>query len=154
ARMAAVVMADGSHSAAPPCRNGAASPPNTYPCQPRGFPRRGAGQQRLWVGAGVPAGMIRCEDVHKTFTQGGRRVEALRGATLATPGPGFYAIMGQSGSGKTTLLHLLAAMDRPDSGLIEVAGEDVGALSERAATLYRRKRIGVVFQQYNLIPTL
>jgi putative ABC transport system ATP-binding protein len=98
--------------------------------------------------------MIRCEDVHKTFTQGGRRVEALRGATLATPGPGFYAIMGQSGSGKTTLLHLLAAMDRPDSGLIEVAGEDVGALSEREATLYRRRRIGVVFQQYNLIPTL
>ncbi len=102
--------------------------------------------------------MIRCEDVHKTYTQpsrgGGRRVEALRGATLVTPGPGFYAIMGQSGSGKSTLLHLLAAMDRPDSGRIEVDGVDVGALSEREATLFRRKRIGVVFQQYNLIPTL
>ncbi|MFG0285867.1 MAG: ABC transporter ATP-binding protein [Phycisphaerales bacterium JB039] len=98
--------------------------------------------------------MIRCEDVHKSFMQGGRRVEALRGATLATPGPGFYAIMGQSGSGKTTLLHLLAAMDRADSGLIEVDGIDVGSLDERAATLFRRKRIGVVFQQYNLIPTL
>lgn len=98
--------------------------------------------------------MIRCRDVHKSYELGGRRVEALRGFSLEIPEPGFYAIMGQSGSGKSTLLHLLAALDRPDSGEVEVGGRAVHAMGEREATAYRRRDIGIVFQSFNLIPTL
>ncbi|GIW74159.1 MAG: ABC transporter ATP-binding protein [Phycisphaerales bacterium] len=98
--------------------------------------------------------MIRCQGLHKRYALGPRTVHALRGLDLAIDQPGFYAIMGQSGSGKSTLLHLLAAMDRPDQGTIEVAGTAVHALTERQADAYRRQRIGVVFQQFNLIPTL
>lgn len=85
---------------------------------------------------------------------GGRVVEALRGVDLAISEPGFYAIMGASGSGKSTLLHLLAGLDRPDAGTLEVAGWTLDALSERQLTDYRRHRIGIIFQQFNLIPTL
>ncbi|MEX2220080.1 MAG: ABC transporter ATP-binding protein [Phycisphaerales bacterium] len=92
--------------------------------------------------------------MHKTYTTGGRRVEALRGCSLEIGEPGFYAIMGQSGSGKSTLLHLLAALDRPDSGEVVVAGRAVHAMGERDATRFRRSGVGIVFQQYNLIPTL
>lgn len=67
---------------------------------------------------------------------------------------GFYAIMGQSGSGKSTLLHLLGALDRPTSGEIYVGDEAVHRLTEREATAFRRRKIGIVFQQFNLIPTL
>jgi putative ABC transport system ATP-binding protein len=85
---------------------------------------------------------------------GGRRVEALRGVDLSIDAPGFYAIMGQSGSGKSTLLHLLAALDRPDAGEIEIAGNPIQGLDERAATAFRRRQVGIIFQQFNLIPTL
>jgi putative ABC transport system ATP-binding protein len=98
--------------------------------------------------------MIRCAGVTKSYRAGAARIDALRGADLDIPAPGYYAIMGQSGSGKSTLLHLLAALDRPDSGTIEVAGRAVHALGEREATLFRRRGVGLVFQQYNLIPTL
>lgn len=98
--------------------------------------------------------MIQCADVHKSYRMGGRSVEALRGVDLAITDPGFYAIMGQSGSGKSTLLHLLASLDRPDSGTIRVSGRDVHALGEREATAYRRADIGIVFQAFNLIPTM
>jgi len=85
---------------------------------------------------------------------GQREIPALRGVDLEIAEPGFYAIMGRSGSGKSTLLHLLAALDRPDSGMIEVAGRAVHELDEREATAFRREQIGIVFQQFNLIPTL
>jgi len=98
--------------------------------------------------------MIRVEDVHKRYERGDGGVEALRGVTLELPGAGFFGIMGQSGSGKSTLLHLLAALDRPDRGTIEVGGRRVDRLSEREATLFRRRDVGIVFQQFNLIPTL
>jgi putative ABC transport system ATP-binding protein len=103
---------------------------------------------------GVRAALLACTDVHKTFRQGGREVHALRGLSLWLDEPGFYAIMGQSGSGKSTLLHLLAALDRPDRGEIRVGGRSVHDLSDEGATLYRRREIGVIFQQFNLIPTL
>jgi putative ABC transport system ATP-binding protein len=74
--------------------------------------------------------------------------------SLDITGPGFHAIMGQSGSGKSTLLHLLAALDRPDSGTIEIAGQPIHDLDERGATAFRRRGVGIVFQQFNLIPTL
>jgi putative ABC transport system ATP-binding protein len=98
--------------------------------------------------------MIRCHDVFKSYRLGSREVPALRGATLDIDEPGFYAIMGQSGSGKSTLLHLLATLDRPDSGEIFLGGRAVHDLSERDATDFRRRGLGIIFQQFNLIPTM
>jgi len=101
--------------------------------------------------------MIRCTGVEKSYRASdgqGTPVAALRGVDLAIDQPGFYAIMGASGSGKSTLLHLLAALDTPDRGEVIVAGEPLHTLGERALTAFRRTRIGIVFQQFNLIPTL
>src|SRR5262245_21993890 len=104
-------------------------------------------------GSALPS-LIRCEGVHKAYHLSGRDVPALRGVDLTIDRPGFYAIMGQSGSGKSTLLHLLAALDRPDDGEVFVSGRPIHKLDEREATLFRRREIGIVFQQFNLIPTL
>ncbi|MGD9692276.1 MAG: ABC transporter ATP-binding protein [Phycisphaerales bacterium] len=98
--------------------------------------------------------MIRCRDVHKAYRLAGSRIPALRGIDLAIESHGFYAIMGASGSGKSTLLHLLAALDTPDSGQIEIAGERIDSMRERELTSFRRRGVGVVFQQFNLLPTL
>jgi putative ABC transport system ATP-binding protein len=98
--------------------------------------------------------LLRCENVHKSYHLSGRDVPALRGVDLAIDHPGFYAIMGQSGSGKSTLLHLLAALDKPDQGHVFVSGKALHELGEKEATLFRRREIGIVFQQFNLIPTL
>ena len=107
------------------------------------------------AGAGGGAGpILSCRGVTKVYTTGGQRVEALRGVDLTIERAGFYAIMGQSGSGKSTLLHLLSALDRPDSGSITIAGRSIETLTEKEATIFRRTGIGIVFQQFNLIPTL
>jgi putative ABC transport system ATP-binding protein len=98
--------------------------------------------------------VIRLQDVRKTYQLGGRSIEALRGATLEIAESGFYAVMGPSGSGKSTLLHLMAALDRPDSGTIEVAGQRLDQLNEAELTDFRRRRVGLVFQQFNLLSTL
>jgi len=98
--------------------------------------------------------MIRCTGVRKAYETGGRRVEAVRGVDLSIERPGFFGIMGRSGSGKSTLLHLLAGLDTPDEGTVEVAGQRVDQLDDRAATLFRREKLGIVFQQFNLIPTM
>jgi len=97
---------------------------------------------------------IRLTDLRKSYRLGSRRVHALNGVNLDIDRSGFYAIMGPSGSGKSTLLHLLAALDRPDAGSIEVAGRRLETLSEAELTLFRRYNVGIVFQQFNLIPTL
>src|SRR5689334_12358018 len=97
---------------------------------------------------------VKAMNVRKSYAQGKRSVEALRGVNLMVEEGEFVAIMGASGSGKSTLLHLCAALDRADAGIIEVAGQRLDALSEAELTLFRRRRIGVVFQQFNLIPTL
>lgn len=97
---------------------------------------------------------LRVKNLQKSYRQGERLVEALRGVDLCV-GPGeFVAIMGASGSGKSTLLHLCAALDRPDAGSIEIGGAKLETMSESQLTLFRRRRIGVIFQQFNLIPTL
>ncbi len=85
---------------------------------------------------------------------GSRDVEALRGVDLEIREPGFYAVMGRSGSGKSTLLHLLAGLDRPDVGELLVGGSAVHAMKEDQLVRYRRCEIGVIFQQFNLLPTL
>ncbi|MCK4873819.1 MAG: ABC transporter ATP-binding protein [Phycisphaerales bacterium] len=93
-------------------------------------------------------------DVIKTYRRDGTSVHALRGVDLHIETQGFYAIMGASGSGKSTLLHLLAGLDRPDSGDIRVGDCALCDMTERELTQYRRRSIGIVFQQFNLIPTL
>lgn len=109
------------------------------------------------VGNGEEGGgssMIRCRGVHKSYHLGDQLVQALRGVDLEIDRPGFYAIMGASGSGKSTLLHLLSALDTPDQGTVEIAGQKLELMSDRELTLFRRRQIGIVFQQFNLIPTL
>ncbi|MEM8834686.1 MAG: ABC transporter ATP-binding protein [Planctomycetota bacterium] len=98
--------------------------------------------------------MIRCTDVHKSYRLGDRTVPAVRGATLQIDKPGFYGLMGPSGSGKSTLLHLLAGLDRPDEGEIDVDGKRLDTLNEAGLTAYRRESIGIIFQQFNLISTM
>lgn len=98
--------------------------------------------------------MIRCVDVYKSYDLGGREVTALTGVDLSIEQPGFYGIMGASGSGKSTLLHLLAALDTPARGEVWVSGKPLHTLGEKELTLFRRREIGIVFQQFNLIPTL
>ncbi len=98
--------------------------------------------------------LLRCTQVRKSYRLGGRTVEALAGVDLSIDEPGFYAIMGASGSGKSTLLHLLGALDQPDAGQIEIAGQRIDSLGEREATEFRRHGVGIVFQQFNLIATL
>jgi putative ABC transport system ATP-binding protein len=107
------------------------------------------------IGASTLArAMIRCVQVHKSYPLGDRQVPALRGVDLSIDTPGFFGIMGASGSGKSTLMHLLAALDSPDQGEVWVGGRGLHTLSERELTAFRRRQIGIVFQQFNLIPTL
>lgn len=98
--------------------------------------------------------MLQLKNVVKTYLQGSQRVDALRGISMTIDSHGFFAVMGPSGSGKTTLLHLAAGLDQADSGSVVVGGEDLTSLSESKLTLFRRRKIGVVFQKFNLIPTL
>jgi putative ABC transport system ATP-binding protein len=100
------------------------------------------------------AGTIHLHDVTKRYQLGTRAVSALNALSLTIDRPGFYGIMGPSGSGKSTLLHLLAALDQPDEGTIEVSGCALHRMNETELTAFRRQKIGIVFQQFNLIPTL
>ena len=94
------------------------------------------------------------QNVVKCFRQGDREVRALNGVSLeVTPGQ-FVAIMGQSGSGKSTLLHLAAGLTTADEGCLRVAGQDLATMGDHELTLFRRRQIGLIFQSFNLIPTL
>jgi putative ABC transport system ATP-binding protein len=104
--------------------------------------------------AGHGAPPLRVENLTKRFRQGPATVEALRNINLTVEHGQFVAVMGASGSGKSTLLHVMAGLTRPDAGRVLVAGSDLAALSERQRTLFRRRHIGLVFQAFNLIPTL
>jgi putative ABC transport system ATP-binding protein len=94
------------------------------------------------------------ENVTKTFRQGQRTVQALAGVSLTVARGQFLSIMGASGSGKSTLLHLMAGLTSADSGKVLVNGTDLAKLKDRDLTLFRRHQIGLVFQAFNLIPTL
>jgi len=97
---------------------------------------------------------VRAEQVTKVYQQNSIAVEALKGVDLEIAEGEFMALVGPSGSGKSTLLNLIGGLDRPTTGHLSVAGEDLGKLSRRALAELRLKRIGFVFQEYNLIPVL
>jgi len=98
--------------------------------------------------------MMELRDVTKTYDQGRRTVQAVRGVSLRIVGGEFVSIMGPSGSGKSTVLHLLGALDTPSSGAALFDGRDLHAMSDRERSLLRRTRIGFIFQFFNLLPTL
>jgi putative ABC transport system ATP-binding protein len=94
------------------------------------------------------------ENVVKQYRQGDKPVAALGGVSLDVRQGQFLAIMGASGSGKSTLLHLMAGLAVPDSGRIVIRNENLAKMNDRQLTLFRRRHIGLVFQSFNLIPTL
>jgi putative ABC transport system ATP-binding protein len=98
--------------------------------------------------------MIDVVDVRKSFRSGDRRVEALRGISCRIAKGRFAFIVGPSGSGKSTLLYLLGALDRPDAGAIRVEGQDLTAMGEADQNVYRRDKVGFIFQSFNLISNL
>jgi putative ABC transport system ATP-binding protein len=98
--------------------------------------------------------MIRCTDVRKIYRLGETEITALRGISLEISRGAFVAIMGQSGSGKSTLLHLIGGLDRPSDGELLVDGRLIAQMSDDELTLFRRAKIGFVFQFFNLLASL
>jgi putative ABC transport system ATP-binding protein len=101
-----------------------------------------------------PSAAVSAFDLVRRYGEGDSAVEAVRGVSLEVPTGQFTAIMGPSGSGKSTLMHLLAGLDRPTEGGVEIGGQDITTMSDKKLTLLRRKHIGFVFQAFNLVPTL
>jgi putative ABC transport system ATP-binding protein len=98
--------------------------------------------------------LIRLESVGKSFGEGAARVDALRSIDLEIAAGEFTSIMGPSGSGKSTLLNLISALDVPTHGRIIIDGQDIATHDDDALTLFRRRKIGLIFQFFNLLPTL
>ncbi len=98
--------------------------------------------------------IVQIRDLYKTYHEGDRSLPVLGGLSLDIAAGEFFVILGASGSGKSTLLNLLSGIDSPDSGHILIEGRDITPLSDRQLTLFRRDHIGIVFQFFNLIPTL
>jgi putative ABC transport system ATP-binding protein len=92
--------------------------------------------------------------VTRQYGEGESAVHALRGVSLEVPVGQFTAVMGPSGSGKSTLMHLLAGLDRPSNGRVKIGGEDITEMHDKRLTKLRRRHIGFVFQQFNLLPML
>jgi putative ABC transport system ATP-binding protein len=97
---------------------------------------------------------VLAHDVVRRYGEGDAAVHALGGVSLEVPTGQFLAVMGPSGSGKSTLMHCLAGLDRPTSGSVRLAGQEVTSMADKALTRLRREHIGFVFQTFNLLPTL
>lgn len=98
--------------------------------------------------------ILETENLKKYYGSGETTVRALDGVSLSVEDGEFAAIVGTSGSGKSTLLHMLGGLDRPTEGRVHVEGKDIFSLKDDALTIFRRRKIGFVFQSYNLVPTL
>ena len=98
--------------------------------------------------------ILETKDLRKVYGTGDTAVRALDGVDLTIEHGEFVAIVGTSGSGKSTLLHMLGGLDRPTSGNVFVDGKDIFSFKDEALTIFRRRKIGFVFQSYNLVPVL
>lgn len=98
--------------------------------------------------------ILRCERVRKVYGSGSNQVVALNGINLSVGKGEFVAITGASGSGKSTLLHILGSVDKLTEGKVTIDGTDVSKLNQTQAAIFRRRKVGLVYQFYNLIPTL
>ena len=98
--------------------------------------------------------LLQVRSLEKTYSRGEETIRALRGVSLDIPEGQFVSIMGPSGSGKSTLLHLMGGLDRPSSGQVILGGEAIDRLSDHDLSLFRRRKLGFIFQFFNLLPTL
>lgn len=98
--------------------------------------------------------ILKCEDVCKVYDSGSNQVKALNGINLTVSKGEFVAIVGASGSGKSTLLHILGSVDKPTGGKVTIDGTNLSELNRTQAAIFRRRKVGLVYQFYNLIPTL
>lgn len=98
--------------------------------------------------------ILKCEEVRKVYGTGDGQVVALDKINLSVRKGEFVAVIGASGSGKSTLLHILGSVERPSEGKVMIEGMDISALSPKQAAIFRRRKVGLVYQFYNLIPTL
>ncbi len=104
--------------------------------------------------ASAPKSIVKLRGIFKTFWRGKEPVRVLENLDLDVPEGSFEALMGPSGSGKSTLLNLIAGLDRPTEGTIEVNGAEIGSMSDSALAKWRSRNIGFIFQAYNLMPVL
>jgi putative ABC transport system ATP-binding protein len=98
--------------------------------------------------------ILKTENLKKTYGSGEAKVEALRGVNLTVNKGEFLSIVGTSGRGKSTLLHMLGGLDRPSSGKVIIDGKDIFSLKDEELTIFRRRKIGFVFQAFNLVPVM
>ena len=98
--------------------------------------------------------ILKCDNVRKVYGSGSNQVTALDGIDLAVEKGEFVAVTGASGSGKSTLLHILGGVDQPTEGRVMVEGTDISTMNRTEAAIFRRRKVGLVYQFYNLIPTL
>lgn len=113
-------------------------------------------EERATSRSGMEIGMdiLLAKDLKKIYGSGENAVHALDGVSLSVEKGEFVAIVGTSGSGKSTLLHMLGGLDRPTSGSVSVDGKEIFSLKDEELTIFRRRKIGFVFQSYNLVPVL
>ena len=98
--------------------------------------------------------ILKCENVRKVYASGNNQVVALDHIDLSVQKGEFVAIVGASGSGKSTLLHILGSVDKPTDGKVLIEGTDISTMNRTQAAIFRRRKVGLVYQFYNLIPTL
>lgn len=105
-------------------------------------------------GKGDKMEILRCEGVRKVYGSGENQVTALDGIDLSVEAGEFVSIVGASGSGKSTLLHILGSVDQPSEGKVLIEGMDIASLTQKQSAIFRRRKVGIIYQFYNLIPTL